>query len=225
MSKSRWLTPDVPGSGFICRTLLIPDGIDWLGIVNGCLEELTYASSFEDEGTSNPQATASAFLLMYQQFALQQNAGCRVIGEIVVFAGTTSPSSDWLPCDGSSLIRASFPALFAAIGTTFGSVDSSHFNLPDLQGRTAIGTGTGTGLSTRNLGDLVGEENHTLTVAEEPSHGHSEVTAVPAVGAAITGVPVPSAVPGVGVTGATGGGGGHNTMQPSLALNFYIVAQ
>lgn len=225
MSKPRWLTPDVPGSGFICRTLLIPAGIDWLAIVNGCLEELTYTWSFEAQGTSTPQQTADAFRTMFVQSAYQQNAGCRVIGEIVVFAGNSSPSPDWLSCDGSSLLRADYPALFAVIGTTFGAVDSSHFNIPDLQGRAPIGTGTGSSLSTRNLGDSIGEETHVLTVSELASHSHSESTAVPAVGAAITGVPVPSATPGIGVTGSTGSDSAHNNMQPSLALSFFIVAR
>lgn len=225
MSTSRWLTPDVPGSGYTCRTLLIPAGIDWLAIVNGCIEELTYASSFEDFGTATAQQTADLFRTMFEQSAYQQNAGCRVIGEIVVFAGNSSPSPDWLPCDGSSVLRASFPALFAVVGTTFGAVDGSHFNLPDLQGRAPIGTGTGSGLSTRNLGDSIGEETHVLTVSELASHNHSESTAVPALGAALTGVPIPSATPGIGFTGSAGADAAHNNMQPSLALSFFIVAR
>lgn len=224
MSKSRWLTPDVPGSGYICRTLLIPDGIDWLAIVNGCLEELTYSGSFDQSGTSTPQQTAQAFATMFAQSAYQQTTGCRVIGEIVVFAGPTAPSADWLLCDGRSLLRASYPALFATIGTTFGAVDGTHFNLPDLQGRTSIGTGTGSGLSTRNLGDQIGEEMHTLVTAEMPGHSHTEVTAVASFAEAPV-APIPSAVPGIGVTGSTGGDGAHNNMQPSLALNFFIVAR
>jgi len=54
---------------------------------------------------------------------------------------------------------------------------------------------------------------------------------VPAVGAALVGVPIPSSVPGVGVTGvgnaalsSAGSDGAHNNMQPSLALNYFIVA-
>jgi len=59
-----------------------------------------------------------------------------------------------------------------------------------------------------------------------------EGIAVPALGAALVGVPIPSAIPGVGVTGigsasisATGGSGSHNNIQPSFSLNYYIVAQ
>jgi microcystin-dependent protein len=46
--------------------------------------------------------------------------------------------------------------------------------VPDCRGRTSIGTGQGTGLTNRNLGDIVSnEETHALTVAEEAVHTHS----------------------------------------------------
>lgn len=66
-------------------------------------------------------------------------------------------------CDGSSVLRASYSGLFTAIGTAWGSVDGTHFNVPDLRGvflrgtdggaardpdraaRTAIATGGNTG--------------------------------------------------------------------------------
>lgn len=161
-----------------------------------------------------------------------------MIGEIIAYAGSTSPDARWLPCDGSSLLRADYPDLYAVVGTAYGAVDGSHFNLPDMRGRTAVAAGTGTGLSARGIGDSFGEETHTLITSETPSHSHSdsghshsEIIATPSIGAAITGVPVPSAVPGVGVTGtgfaaisATGGDGAHNNLQPSLVINYLIVA-
>ena len=55
--------------------------------------------------------------------------------------------------------RSTYSALFSAIGTTYGTGDgSSTFNLPDLQGRTAIGSGSGSGLSARSLGATGGFE-------------------------------------------------------------------
>jgi len=84
--------------------------------------------------------------------------------------------------------------------------------------------GTGSGLSARSIGDSLGEEAHILISAELAAHSHAEVTASPAVGAAITGVPIPSAVPGVSTTGSAGSDTAHNNMQPSLAINYLIVA-
>lgn len=235
---SRWLTPDTAPGPIASRCLLIPDDPDWLAIVSGALLPLIYPDSFEQYGTATPDETAAVFAVMFDNFSF--NIGvCRVIGEIICVAANSNPNpGNWLTCDGASLLRTDYPDLFASIGTAFGAVDSTHFNIPDLQGRTAIGTGTGGGLSTRVLGDSLGEEVHVLTTAESASHSHTDTghthtegIAIPAVGAAIVGVPIPSAVPSVGVTGVgfagianTGGDGSHNNMQPSLALNYYIVA-
>jgi microcystin-dependent protein len=60
------------------------------------------------------------------------------IGSIVMFGGG-SPPAGWLLCDGQSYVRTNYQALFDEIGTAFGSVDSTHFNVPDLQQRFPIG--------------------------------------------------------------------------------------
>lgn len=218
----QWLTPDHAPTDTICRRIVIPNQEDWLALVSGCLVQLIYPFSFEPYGTSTPEETASVFRTVFDDFSFQ--TGCRMVGEIIPYAGSTSPLLAWLVCDGSSLLRTDYPDLFAVIGTVYGSADASHFNLPDLRGRAALGVGTGSGLTPRALGDQIGEETHQLSAAELASHTHTEITASPAVGAAITGVPVPSAVPGVGSTGSAGSDQAHNNMQPSLAINYLIVA-
>lgn len=60
------------------------------------------------------------------------------VGAICEYAGETIPE-DYLQCDGSSLLRTDYPDLFNAIGTTHGSVDSLHFNLPNIKSRTVVG--------------------------------------------------------------------------------------
>src|SRR5215813_4799223 len=62
-------------------------------------------------------------------------------GVMFDFAGTTSPTG-YLMCDGASYLRTAFPDLFAAIGTTWGAVDGTHFNVPDCRGRMTVGLGT-----------------------------------------------------------------------------------
>lgn len=236
--RHRWLTPDTAPGGFASRCLFIPDSVDWLAIVAGALFPLVFAHNFEQYGTATPQETADAFAVMFDNFSF--NAGvCRVIGEIVWFAGTANPNpGNWLDCDGRSVLRVDYPDLFAVVGTAYGAADSTHFNIPDMRGRAPISTGSGSGLTTRTLGDLIGEETHTITTAEsaghthiDGGHTHTEITAILAVGAAITGVPVPSATPGIGTTGVgnasldtVGGNDPHNNIQPSIALNCYIVA-
>jgi hypothetical protein len=55
-------------------------------------------------------------------------------GMIGAFGGTGAPAG-WLACDGTSMFRSDYPALFAAIGTTWGAADATHFNVPDLRGQ------------------------------------------------------------------------------------------
>ncbi len=61
------------------------------------------------------------------------------VGAIGYFAMQTPPAG-YLKADGSAVLRATYPDLFAAIGTTFGEGDgASTFNLPDLMNRFAQG--------------------------------------------------------------------------------------
>ena len=55
-------------------------------------------------------------------------------GAVFHFAASTAPTG-FLPANGSLRSRTTFAALFAVIGTTYGSGDgSTTFNLPDLRG-------------------------------------------------------------------------------------------
>lgn len=172
-------------------------------------------------GMITPAEAALAFTNLWESLKMD----FMQVGAIILWAGPIPAGGALLYCDGTSYLRADFPDLFAVIGITFGAVDGTHFNVPDLRGRVPVGDGTGPGLSPRTIGDQGGEESHTLVTGEIPSHAHTEVTATPTVGAAITGVPIPSAVPGVGVTGSTGGDGAHNNMQPFLVLSYAIIAE
>jgi microcystin-dependent protein len=94
-------------------------------------------------------------------------------GTIIQSAATNEPAG-WLNCDGRELNRDQYYDLFTAIGLTYTipSENDTSFNIPDCRGRVNIGSGTGSGLSTRLLGATGGEENHTLTIQEMPSHSH-----------------------------------------------------
>lgn len=93
-------------------------------------------------------------------------------GVISMFGGVAAPAG-YLLCQGQAVSRATYAALFAAIGTAYGAGDgSTTFNLPDGRGRSPMGSGTGTGLTNRTLGGVLGAETHTLTEAQMPSHTH-----------------------------------------------------
>lgn len=94
-------------------------------------------------------------------------------GTVVSSAAPSTPNG-WLACDGTSYSAATYPNLFAAIGTTYGG-GGGNFNVPDLRGRVAAGVGAvGTNQQpTLPLAGTGGEQAHTLTVPESPSHNHS----------------------------------------------------
>jgi len=172
-------------------------------------------------------ATADFAADIARDMMLTFKPGVNMIGVCVPFAGDTSNiPAEGLYCDGSSLLRADYPDLFTTIGTNWGSVDGTHFNIPDLRGVTVIGAGAGSGLTPRSLASNTGEETHTLTTAEMPSHLHDGVPILTSTAAglepALASVQVPIVTAN---TGLTGGGGSHNNMQPSTALNYYIIAK
>jgi microcystin-dependent protein len=65
-------------------------------------------------------------------------------GAVLPFAGNSAPDG-WLLCDGSAVSRTTYAALFAAIGTAYGSGDGlTTFNLPNTQGVFLRGAGSQT---------------------------------------------------------------------------------
>lgn len=87
-------------------------------------------------------------------------------GSIFWFGANAAPTG-YLECDGSSQLRATYPGLFAVIGTTFGSADGTHFNLPDLRGYFARGWDHGSGVDPgRTFGGTQADEfaSHLHTV-------------------------------------------------------------
>ena len=72
-------------------------------------------------------------------------------GTIEAFGGGTVPDG-WLLCDGSTVNRTTYSALFAAVGTAHGSGNgTTTFHLPDLRGRFLRGADNmGTGAAGRD---------------------------------------------------------------------------
>jgi microcystin-dependent protein len=141
-------------------------------------------------------------------------------GTIVAFGGSTPPAG-WLLCDGAAISSTTYPDLFGAIGYTWGG-SGGTFNVPDLRGRAPIGSGQGSGLANRTLAQTGGEETHTLTSAEMPSHSHT-VDSVPK-GDTTDGWFIGSlyGIPQTLQTSDAGGDGEHNNMQPYAVVYFII---
>lgn len=146
-----------------------------------------------------------------------------VTGAIVLWPGATLPTG-WIKCDGAVVSQATYPDLYAILGSTWGSDAGGNFTLPDFRGRVPVGVGTGTGLSARALADTGGVETHTLVTSEMPAHTHEQDANTDIVAGGV--MPNNGGVLGThrlgGTTASTGGGGAHQNMQP-FACPYYII--
>lgn len=167
------------------------------------------------------------------------NAGGVKPGIIVPFAGAVEPAG-WLLCYGQAVSRATYAALFSAIGTTHGVGDgATTFNVPDLRGRTVAGkdnmggtaanrlTAGGSGVTGTTLGAVGGTETHTLTAAQSglPSHTHSVGVTASSSGVAPIGQAGPDSAAGnTGSAGGTSASSAHQNVQPTQIHNYIIKA-
>jgi microcystin-dependent protein len=98
------------------------------------------------------------------------------LGSIALFAGNaTEAPRNWAFAEGQLLSIAQNAALFAILGTNFGGNGQTNFALPDLRGRTPVGTGTGAGLTPIDLGQTLGLDSLVLTSFNLPFHSHQVV--------------------------------------------------
>jgi microcystin-dependent protein len=172
------------------------------------------------------------------------------IGEIRPFGFSYAPGDDggWVPCDGRALSVQGYSSLYAVIGNIYGG-NTQNFNVPDLQGRVPMGTGTGNypGAVQEDAGSKSGQETVALTLSQIPSHEHGlqvlvappTTTHYPDPSANRLAGPVldannaaqavfnPDATPGLGfsetMVGVSGQSAPHENRQPFLAFNFCIA--
>jgi microcystin-dependent protein len=153
-------------------------------------------------------------------------------GTIVPYAGITKPdpattlSKGWLFCDGSIVNRFDYPALFAAIGFTYGkTLVNGQFRLPDLRGRSIIGYDD----MSNGLTSSLGTANRVVGANTPNSFAASNGTAPPVVGGSTTATMTatsfsqqfPYPTPGFGGTAT---GMVTTVMNPFHAMNYIIKA-
>jgi len=159
------------------------------------------------------------------------------LSEIRIMSFGYAPQG-WALCDGQLLPINQNQALFSLLGTTFGGDGRVNFALPDLRGRTPIHVGSG-----HTLGEKGGEQAHTLSIAELPTHTHvlngSSLVGDSANPRTVNGGNLLAQDPGnayspnvqnvtplnTGSVTNAGGSQAHLNMQPFLALTFCIALQ
>jgi microcystin-dependent protein len=157
-------------------------------------------------------------------------------GQITMWPTTSAPTG-WLLCNGAAVSRTTYSALFAVVGTTFGTGDgSTTFNLPNYQDRMPIGSGTiasSIGATGGSKDAIVVSHNHTATSTDA---GHVHLTYYGGGSSGSAGLTAPSGTPiaygaaysGTGyasitTTVASAGASGTNAnLPPYLGINFII---
>jgi microcystin-dependent protein len=155
------------------------------------------------------------------------------LSEIRIMSFVFAPKG-WALCNGQLLPINQNQALFALLGTTFGGDGRVNFALPDLRARTPVHVGSG-----HTLGERGGEQAHTLSIAELPTHTHvaqgsSSTAGNTPTNATVLGKSNPQACYGgpsnlvamdARTVGNVGGSQAHLNMQPFLTLSFCIALQ
>ena len=93
-------------------------------------------------------------------------------GMVAMFAGSDCPTG-WLKANGATVDTGEYPALYGAIGTTYGG-SASSFNLPDLRGEFLRAADDGRGVdSGRAIGSFQAQDWKTFSVANFQSGGYT----------------------------------------------------
>lgn len=156
------------------------------------------------------------------------------LSEIRLMSFVFAPKG-WALCNGQFLPINQNQALFSLLGTTFGGNGQTTFALPDLRGRTPIHVG-----GSHTLGERGGEQAHTLSIGEIPTHTHVVAASSTAMngsatpngnflGGANNAYHAPANADLTTMNPATvtsiGGSQAHQNMQPFLTLSFCIALQ
>ena len=155
---------------------------------------------------------------------------------IVVPWGSAAIPSGFLECNGQSVSQATYAALFAVIGTTYGDPGGGNFNVPDLTDRTVVNKS-----NTKNLAQTGGANtvtptgnvgSTTLTTQQIAAHTHTTMQITQNCAGAGTGLFNQFPTGNITQTSSSTGGGqshDHNlslsatsVLQPYLVL-IYII--
>jgi microcystin-dependent protein len=154
------------------------------------------------------------------------------LSEIRIMSFGFAPKG-WALCNGQLLPINQNQALFSLLGTTFGGDGRVNFALPNYQARTPIHVGGG-----HSLGGAGGEQAHTLSIAEIPTHvhaaqgssnqGNSQTGAGNVLGVVagrLYSDPANATTLQPSTIANVGGSQAHTNMQPFLTLSFCIALQ
>tara|TARA_A200000113_G_scaffold200595_1_gene193888 strand:+ start:433 stop:969 length:537 start_codon:yes stop_codon:yes gene_type:complete len=98
--------------------------------------------------------------------------GLAPAGTIIAFGGFSAPAG-YLACDGSSVLKADYPELYAVVSSYWGSSTATNFTLPDLRGAFLRGTGSHGTSNMANGNDYAGPSVGSFENDQFQGHRHT----------------------------------------------------
>lgn len=217
MSQLGWLTRDsIPTrQRFVIN---LPDSWDWWADFLGALLPLTQEENWEEYGALSAEEMSDEWRAIF----LDMTEGLELaipVGSIVAFAGAVVPDG-WLLCNGQAISRTLYSELFALVDLTYGSGNgSTTFNVPDIRGRVVVMRDQSQS-EFDFLGEIGGDIDVQLTLAQMPSHTHT----IPTYNQSSPGpyFATSGGTDQVSFSNSAGGGEYHPNLQPYFTLNYLI---
>lgn len=245
MIGSDYTTGDSLSLGVSLVLLEIPDEAWIRRVLISAFNTLTIEENWNDSlGAITADEATNIMSLMLQTLQFDYEPPMQIpVGSTMIWHMETPPDR-WLICDGTGVLKASYPQLYDLFGGKYGE-STDYFGLPDLRGRSPFGADFST-----ELDEEAGSLTHTLTTSEIPSHNHTLTDpghahrervstgananiftvsggsnpTVPSTATTGT-LPLETGSATTGITLANAGGGGsHNNLHPVLGVNFIVYA-
>ncbi|WP_417746389.1 tail fiber protein [Rosistilla oblonga] len=133
-----------------------------------------------------PSLVVNATIIHNGTFPTDGSSGGPAVGNLLgevelyavsdsVMSSITSLAATNASTNGDLLPISSNPSLFSILGTMYGGDGRTTLGLPNLDGRAAVHSGNGPGLSWVSVAQMLGADQVTLTETHLPAHAHSYV--------------------------------------------------
>ena len=195
---------------------------EWAKALLDAIERDLYQSLRDNGGVGLNTAAVNALVQPQIQQAADDAvteaiASSTATGSIWAYGGTTAPPL-FLLCDGALVEKATYPALYGVLGSTFGPETGTHFYLPNLQQRVPRGAGT--------VGETSGADVVSISGVTPHEHQYNQASANSTIilegsGSAIT-VLVPPVGQTLQATTNVGSAQSVTVTNPYLMVSFII---
>jgi microcystin-dependent protein len=195
------------------------DPLQYIPLVLSAIEGFLLARDVWEDADYPEAYNYMQELMDYLVDLMEGNAVNVPVGSTMIWHMVTPPDR-WLICDGSGVLIADYPELYALIGGKYGE-GGGFFGLPSMGSRSPMGAG-----ATVALDANAGTATHTLSIAEMPAHTHAPLSPNTSfLGNRPSGSSTTSGGSSLGAvltTSSVGGGAAHNNLSPVFGVNFII---